>query len=429
MPDNYLLQLLQQSGQVPSQEAQSDPSQFQSVQDQQPPSAPAYSGMADLQSQQPEPAPQRVTQPPPSALKSMLMGYMHQLGQSFMGQPGPVGQSQIAHNNAQTQHLQSQDELAKSMVPIQLADGTTINVPAPFAKTALGAAVGGGFRVKTTGMNNDTSIKTTGMKTDSQETIAGEKITSNEKIAGGHDATRIKVAQINGSYGLQRAAARKAAAAQDEPAQVDAWLEAVGNGMPLDKVPLGGGMRGKVLVQARMSSLPVKFTKLPAGQQKMSDSISDIGAALDDGLQILEAHKGENSAGDYGTALLEGAKYKMGIATDDPLYKQINKIGNFVKIIGATPYTQIGRGKYLFEEIQKHLPQPGKDTPQLMYEKMQTLHTLFGQMQDTIEKGSWKQMGGAPKAPNASGGPKVGDKKTFPNGAKATWDGNGWAAD
>lgn len=171
MSSNYLLQLLQNSGQTGQPQDAPDPSQFQSVQGEQPPSAPAYSDMADLQSQQPPV--QRVTQPPPSKLKQMLMGMMHGMGEAARIDAGMGNDSDNAYKSAQTEHTKA---LTQQMG--EMTDTPFGPMPKALAMKILPVMLGAQSRERVAGMNNDSHEAIAQNALDSRESMANNKPTS-----------------------------------------------------------------------------------------------------------------------------------------------------------------------------------------------------------------------------------------------------------
>ena len=64
-------------------------------------------------------------------------------------------------------------------------------------------------------------------------------------------------------------------------------------------------------------------------------------------------------------------------APTDPLLQAIVPIAAFVDVQGASPWTRIGRGKFIFEFIQNHLPDPTADTPFNMWIKVVQIKDLL----------------------------------------------------
>lgn len=57
---------------------------------------------------------------------------------------------------------------------------------------------------------------------------------------------------------------------------------------------------------------------------------------------------------------------------DDPVRAQLIKDAALIGLQGVAPFIRIGRGKYIYEKAQQHLPQPN-DSPKLLYDKVKWL--------------------------------------------------------
>lgn len=270
-------------------------------------------------------------------------------------------------------------DYSQQMVEMQRPDGTIVRLPQALMGKLGGAYIRGDASTANTDMRTSSNEKIAGLKIGSNEKIAGDKTASQERIGAAHDATRLAVAKLNGMYSLRRASI--SASAGGGTAAGD-YLDALREGMPITSVP--PKLRGQALALAKSEGVNVTFQKLSPSAQRMQDAISELTPVLGDLVDALEPYKTQDSIGDKGHAAIEGLKYKMGFSTDDPLYQNFNKVGNLVTLLGTTPYTSIGRGKYLFDEAKKHLPKPGVDTPKLAYEKAQILEKLLGQMEEGV---------------------------------------------
>lgn len=68
--------------------------------------------------------------------------------------------------------------------------------------------------------------------------------------------------------------------------------------------------------------------------------------------------------------------YSHGKKPPEP-YATLIKNAAALRIQGAAPWVSIGRGKYLYGEIVKHLPDPQWDTPGQLYDKMQFFRQIL----------------------------------------------------
>jgi hypothetical protein len=66
----------------------------------------------------------------------------------------------------------------------------------------------------------------------------------------------------------------------------------------------------------------------------------------------------------------------LNIAPDDPVRGELIRNSAALQVMGAAPWIQIGRGKYLFEAISNHLPNT-EDSPKLLMDKLKFLHGVI----------------------------------------------------
>lgn len=99
--------------------------------------------------------------------------------------------------------------------------------------------------------------------------------------------------------------------------------------------------------------------------QQLTDSVGNV-------LPILEKLKDRNSIMDRAKMELAWQQYQHGIEPSDPQLGEVIRNVALLQIQGAAPWTRIGRSKYTFDVIQKHLPAP-TDTPKLLYDKVKWL--------------------------------------------------------
>lgn len=73
------------------------------------------------------------------------------------------------------------------------------------------------------------------------------------------------------------------------------------------------------------------------------------------------------------TPAIDWLEYSKGhFAPSDPVRLKLIQDAAFLSLKGAAPFVTLGRGKYLLEQAQKHLPLPN-DSPKLIYDKIQWL--------------------------------------------------------
>lgn len=73
------------------------------------------------------------------------------------------------------------------------------------------------------------------------------------------------------------------------------------------------------------------------------------------------------------TPAIDWLEYSKGhFAPSDPIRLKLIQDAAFLSLKGAAPFVTLGRGKFLLEQAQKHLPLPN-DSPKLIYDKIQWL--------------------------------------------------------
>jgi len=122
-------------------------------------------------------------------------------------------------------------------------------------------------------------------------------------------------------------------------------------------------------------------------EKNTQNAIKDVLPMMDDLIRQLEPVKTQNSATD---ALAQRARWfqyrTLGKKIEDPRDQAIANLSAFIQIAGAQPWTRTGRGKYMFEQIIAHLPDPSKDTYANMYDKVQRVKGLLQRELDNQQK-------------------------------------------
>jgi hypothetical protein len=124
--------------------------------------------------------------------------------------------------------------------------------------------------------------------------------------------------------------------------------------------------------------------KLTVGEQRLKDIVKQIEPKVDQLQKLIEDNKLTDSGG-IGSALgqrYEFGKYKMGIKPDK-VHSDLIKAAAALQVMGAAPWMQIGRGKYMFETITQHLPSPN-DSPALLYDKAQFLKGIVAEAKQSM---------------------------------------------
>lgn len=116
--------------------------------------------------------------------------------------------------------------------------------------------------------------------------------------------------------------------------------------------------------------------RLPQQEVQSLHAMEDTLPVLDRTMKMLEPAKDEGSLLDAINQRIQYGGYKAGFNMG-ALQTAINQYAAFVRVAGASPWSKVGRGKYIYEQIVEHLPDPSKDTPSLMYQKLADLKQIF----------------------------------------------------
>jgi uncharacterized membrane protein len=131
MAENYLLKMLQQQGYAADPDQQNAPEPQQTLESVQPPPepAPAYPAGKDLSGiDLSTNEPYRVTKPPQSRIKSMLMGFMHGMGESMRIYAGMGSDSENEYRRAQTANYNAETEFRRTQTE-QMGDSVMLPIP------------------------------------------------------------------------------------------------------------------------------------------------------------------------------------------------------------------------------------------------------------------------------------------------------------
>lgn len=134
------------------------------------------------------------------------------------------------------------------------------------------------------------------------------------------------------------------------------------------------GMKGKV--------------KLSPQEQRLKDVIQQIDPKISQLEKIITDNKLQNEGG-IGATIgqhYQFGKYKAGMKPDQ-VNSDLIKAASALQVMGAAPWMQIGRGKYMFETISQHLPKAG-DSPALLYDKAQFLKGIIDEAKQALPDSS-----------------------------------------
>lgn len=124
--------------------------------------------------------------------------------------------------------------------------------------------------------------------------------------------------------------------------------------------------------------------KLSPQEQRLKDVIQQIDPKVSQLEKIITDNKLQEEGGIGASASqhYQFGKYKMGIKPDQT-HADLIKAAAALQVMGAAPWMQIGRGKYMFETISQHLPTP-TDSPALLYDKAQFLKGIIDEAKQAL---------------------------------------------
>jgi hypothetical protein len=122
--------------------------------------------------------------------------------------------------------------------------------------------------------------------------------------------------------------------------------------------------------------------QMSAQEKRLYDLTNQIEPKIDQLIKLIEDNGLQNEGnfifGSH-SALAQyfrfHAQYQRGVPPEK-MSSDLIKAAAALQVMGAAPWMQIGRGKYMFETISQHLPKP-TDTPALLYQKAQFLKGII----------------------------------------------------
>ena len=158
--------------------------------------------------------------------------------------------------------------------------------------------------------------------------------------------------------------------------RVVSWAKDVSTGdTPLTSVP--SSLRSDVVGYMSDNKIPIG-QKDTVGEKNAIDSIKENIPVIAKAMKMLEPFKDEGG-------IEAGIKQRFGYGMyakgfdKSALDTATNQLEGFIQLAGATQFAKLGRGKYIIEQAQRHLPNPSVDSPQEMYNKLHDLNDIFGQ--------------------------------------------------
>lgn len=133
-------------------------------------------------------------------------------------------------------------------------------------------------------------------------------------------------------------------------------------------------------------------------EQRLVDSIDTIEPMLDNLDQAIKQGGLEKDNSPIAPRSAWLAYKYLKIAPSDPIRGELIRDSAALQVMGAAPWIQIGRGKYLFDTISNHLPNP-EDSPKLLLDKIKFLRKMMSETKASLGVTGENDMqpgGGAP---------------------------------
>lgn len=122
--------------------------------------------------------------------------------------------------------------------------------------------------------------------------------------------------------------------------------------------------------------------KAETNQEKQSvDAAKQLVPMVNDALKMLENHKNETGLMSSAKQHIANSVYGHGVSPGKD-EEEILQTVSFLQLLGVQPWTKTGRGKFIFEQIEPHLPKAG-DSLGLTYQKLETLKKLLPSVMST----------------------------------------------
>jgi hypothetical protein len=167
--------------------------------------------------------------------------------------------------------------------------------------------------------------------------------------------------------------------------------------------------KDKPYVEKYMADHDMQPVQKPtATERKLQDDLKKVEPMVDRLQSFLEDNKlteagsgglfSPSSWGEKAKVQKAWEEYAHGIPPKDKQLGQLIKYAAAIKIMGAAPWMSIGRGRYLFSEVVKHLPSE-TDTPAQLYEKVNFYRDILEDAKASLPSGLTGGGNGAPANP------------------------------
>lgn len=157
-------------------------------------------------------------------------------------------------------------------------------------------------------------------------------------------------------------------------------------------------------VARAMQALGLTPGKAETNQEKQADDATrTLIPMVDDAIKMLANHADETGGWSAFKQGLAKSVYGAGISPGKDEEKILQTV-SFLQLLGVQPWTKTGRGKFIFEAIEPHLPKAG-DSLGLTYQKLNTLRDLLPKI---------IQQGGVSGQPGSNSDINVGDTVEVP---------------
>lgn len=142
---------------------------------------------------------------------------------------------------------------------------------------------------------------------------------------------------------------------------------------------------------------------LSVAERRTLGDVQQITSRINQTLSMFELNPKLKKDNSPITPFVDWMEYSRGhFAPSDPVRLRLIQAAAFLSVKGAAPFAGLGRGKYVLENVQKHLPLPN-DSPKLFYEKLRFLRDASVDARKALLD-PFAEPEGASAAPEATGG-------------------------
>lgn len=132
------------------------------------------------------------------------------------------------------------------------------------------------------------------------------------------------------------------------------------------------------------NAIPFGHKPLSVSERQKLGDVQQIEKTVNQSLALFARNPQLRNDNSPLTPALDWIQYKyLHSSPSDPIRRRLIQDAAFLSVKGAAPFTGLGRGKYILENVQKHLPLPN-DSPKLFYDKLVFLKELAANARQSL---------------------------------------------